>query len=135
MKKLKDKIEKTRQKRGKPAPLHTKAAPASSMLTWLIALAFIALAGAGSYAILHFYVLTRIPHAMIGTWVVVNVKTNAGDKSNQALKDGRLVFRRDGTLTVMTNMDGKGYTIKATVEAEDDTFRITSVNPTNEQKT
>jgi hypothetical protein len=101
---------------------------------WLIALTVVALVGAGSYAIFHYYVLTRIPHAMVGTWVVMDVKTNADDKSNQALKDGRFVFRRDGTLTVMTNMDGKGYTIKATVEVEDDILRITSVNPNNGQK-
>jgi len=134
MTKLKHKIEETRQKRGKPASAPATAAPASSMLTWLIALTFIALAGAGSYAVFHYFVLTRIPHAMVGTWVVMDVKTSAGDKSNQALKDGRFVFRRDGTLTVMTNMDGKGYTIKATVEVEDETLRITSVNPNNGQK-
>jgi hypothetical protein len=134
MKKLKDKIEQTLQKRGHPAPVPTQAAPTSSMRTWMIALAILALAGTGSYAVLHYYVLTRIPHAMVGTWVVMDVKTNAGDKNNEALKDGRFVFRRDGTLTVMTNMGGKGYTINATVEVEDDTLRITSVNPNNGQK-
>ena len=135
MTKLKDKLEDARQKRGKPAPLLTKATPASPMRTWLITLTFIALAGAGTYAIFHFFILTRIPHAMVGTWVVMDVKVGAGDKSNQALKDGRFVFGRDGTLTVMTNMDGKGYTIKATVEVENETLRITTVNPNNKAET
>ena len=134
MKKLKDKIEAALQRRGKPAPVPTKATQASSKLTWLIAVTIIALTGTASYAGLHYFVLTRIPRAMIGTWVVMDVKTNADDKSNQALKDGRFVFRRDGTLTVMTNMHGKGYTIKATVEVEEDTLRIASVNPKNGQK-
>jgi predicted methyltransferase len=31
-------------------------------------------------------------------------------------------------------MDGNGYTIKATVEVEEDILRITSVNPNNGQK-
>jgi hypothetical protein len=131
MKKRKDKIEETRQKRGKPAPVPTKPAAASSTVAWLVALAFIALAGAGSYAILHYYVLTRIPHAMVGTWVVMDVKVGGGDKSNEALKGGRMQFRRDGTMILQTNMNGKGYEIKATVEVEDETLRITTVNPNN----
>jgi hypothetical protein len=131
MTKLKHKIEETRQKRRKPAPVPTTAAPASSMLTWLIALTFIVLAGAGSYAIFHYYVLTRIPHAMVGTWVVMEVKVGRGDKSNEALKGGRMQFRRDGTMILETKMDGKYFTITATVEVEDETLRITTVNPKN----
>ena len=131
MRKLKDKIEAARQRRGPPAPVPTKATPASSKTTWLIALTIIALTGTASYAGLHYFVLTRIPRAMVGTWVVMDVKTTAGDKSNEALKGGRMYFHRDGRMIVQANMDGKGYTIKATVEVEDDILRITSVNPNN----
>lgn len=115
----------------------TQAPPSGSaspwLPHWLIALAFIALVGAGSYAVFHFFILTRIPRAMVGTWVVMEVKIGGGDKNNEALKQGRFVFRRDGTLVVQTNMDGKGYTIKATVEVEAETLRITSVNPSTGQ--
>jgi hypothetical protein len=133
MKKLKDKIEAARQKRGIPPPAPAQTGQSSSMLRWFAVFTLIALAGAGTYAVLYFYVLTRIPHAMIGTWVVMEVKIAGGDKSNEALKGGRFVFRRDGTLIVQTNMDGKGYTIKATVEVEDEILRISTVNPNNGQ--
>ena len=103
----------------------TKAAPASKR-TWLIGFAVIALAGAGTYALLHFFVLTRIPHAMVGTWVVMQVEVGGGDKSNEALKDGRMILQ--------TNMAGKGYTINATAEVEDGTLQITTVNPNKKRE-
>lgn len=134
MKKLRDKIEATLQRRASTAPVPANARPTSSKLTWLIGFTILMLAGAGSYAVLHYFVLTRIPNAMIGTWVVMDVKTSAGDKSNESLKDGRFQFRRDGSLMVEANMDGKGYTIRATVEVEGDTLRIITVNPTSGQK-
>jgi hypothetical protein len=101
---------------------------------WLVVCTVVAMVGAGSYAVLHFFVLTRVPRAMVGTWLVLDVQTNGGDRSNQALKGGRFVFRRDGAMIVQANMDGKGYTIKATVEVEDETLRITTVNPNNGRK-
>ena len=113
----------------KPVPNH--AAP--WLPRWLIPLTLVMLVGAGSYAVFHFFILTRVPLAMVGTWVVTEVKTMGSDKSNQALKDGRFVFGRDGTMIVQANMDGKGYTIKATVEVEGKELRITSVNPNNGQ--
>jgi hypothetical protein len=133
MKKLKDKLEAARQKRSLPAPVPTKAAPPSSKWTWLIAFTIIGLAGTASYAGFSYFVLTRIPHALIGTWVVMDVKTAGRDKSNEALKGGRMYFYRDGKMVVQANMDGKGYTINATVEVEGDEIRITSVNPSNGQ--
>jgi hypothetical protein len=67
---------------------------------------------------------------MVGTWVVMEVKTTgAGQEADEALKGGRLDFRRDGTMICQTNMDGKGHTIKATVAVDEKTLRITSVNP------
>ncbi len=71
---------------------------------------------------------------MVGTWVVMDVKATGEGKSNEALKDGRIYFRRDGTLIVQANMDGKGYTIKATAEVEGESLRIISVNPNTGQK-
>jgi hypothetical protein len=133
MTKLKDRIEAARQRRGHSAPGPTKATPAASKWTWLIALAIIALAGTASYAGVRYFVLTRIPHVLIGTWVVTDVKTSGSDRSNEALKGGRMHFHRDGRMIVQANMDGKGYTIKANVEVEGNEMRITSVNPNNGQ--
>jgi hypothetical protein len=129
MKKLKDKIEAARQKRGSPQPPPEKTGAPSAKMRWLVALTFIALVGAGVYTILHFYILTRVPLAMVGTWVVMEVKTKGGGKIDESLKGGRLEFRRDGTMIGKVNMDGKEGTIKGTVEVEGQTLRITSVNP------
>ena len=100
----------------------------------LIALTVVALVGAGSYAVFHFFILTRIPHAMAGTWVVMDVRTKEGAKADEALKGGKLEFRRDGTMIGTINMDGKEGKIEATVEVEEVIMRITSVNPSNGQK-
>ena len=117
-----------------PPPSPAKTGQSSSTLRWLAACAIIAFAGAGTYAVLHFFVLTRVPHTIVGTWVVMDVKTKGDNKTDQALKGGRMQFGRDGTMIVQANMDGKGYTIKATVEVEGEELRITSVNPNNGQK-
>jgi hypothetical protein len=133
MNKFKDKKKGKREQQGRPASAPTRPAPTSSIRRWLAAVALIAIAGGGSYAAFHHYVLTRVPLALVGTWVVMDVRTTGADKSNEALKGGRMYFHRDGRMVVQANMDGKGYTIKATVEVEDDILRITSVNPSNGQ--
>jgi uncharacterized protein (TIGR03067 family) len=107
----------------------------TSRWKWACVLLFVALTAGTSYAVVYFFVLTRIPHQLVGTWVVMEVKVGGGEKSNEALKGGRMQFHRDGTMILQTNMDGKGYTIKATVEVEDETLRITSVNPNNKNET
>jgi hypothetical protein len=108
--------------------------PAPWLPSWLVALTFIAIIGAGSYAVFHFFILTRVPRAMLGTWVVVDVTTAAGAKGDEALMGGTLEFRRDGTMIGTINMDGKEGKIKATVEVDEETMRISSVNPSTGQK-
>jgi len=86
---------------------------------WPAALALVVLAGAGTYALFHFVILSRVPHAMLGKWVVV------GGEMHGAV----LEFSRDGTMTAKVNMDGKEGTIKAKVEVDGETMRVTSTNP------
>jgi hypothetical protein len=86
-----------------------------------------------TYAVLHFFILARIPRELIGTWVVTEVKTTGSDPADEALKEGRFDFHSDGTMICRTNMDGKGYTITATVEVDEKTLRITSINPHTKQ--
>jgi hypothetical protein len=101
---------------------------------WWLPLLGITLTAGVAYAVFHFIILSKIPHSMLGAWVVMDVKTTGAAKADESLKGGRLMFRRDGTMICQTNMDGKGYTITATVEVEKETLRITSVNPNNGQK-
>jgi hypothetical protein len=113
----------------KPKPALTGTGPSSRKVHSLAPIALILLAAAGTYAGLHFYVLARVPNAMVGTWVVVDVKTRGSGKTDDSLKGGRLEFHRNGTMIGKVNMDGKEGTIKASVEVEGDILRITSVNP------
>jgi uncharacterized protein (TIGR03066 family) len=93
---------------------------------WLVAVACIAVGGGATFSVLHFVILSRVPHAILGKWVVIEGE----------LKGGTLEFRRDGTMIGKVNMKGKEGTIKATVEVEGETMRITSINPyTNRSET
>ena len=92
-------------------------------LHWTFALLLVAAAAAGTFAVLHFAVLSRVPHAMLGKWHVV------GGEMDGAI----LEFRRDGTLIGTVNMKGKEGKIKGTVELDGQALRITSVNPHTKQ--
>jgi hypothetical protein len=124
---------------GKFEPLANKkngclASPSSSMLRWLIALTLIALAGAGTYAVFHFFILTHMPHSMVGTWVIMDVKPKGTAKEDESLRGGRLEFRRDGTMIGKVKMDGKEGTMEATVEVEGEVLRITSEDQSTGQR-
>jgi hypothetical protein len=125
---------RTRAPESRPAHQAVPGGGRAGAWKWPLALLFIMLTAGTSYAVLHFFVLSKIPHQMVGTWVVMEVKTTGGDMGNESLKGGRMQFHRDGTMICQANMDGKGYTIKATVDVEGEILRITTVNPNNGQK-
>lgn len=115
-----------------------QALPASSpwLPRWLMVAACMAGAASVTFAVFHYFILSRVPHAMIGTWIVMEAKSQGDGKIDASLKGGTLEFRRDGTMIGKVNMNGKEGTIKATVEVEGKTLRITSVNPyTNRPET
>jgi hypothetical protein len=107
--------------------------PANPARQWLprrlLAVAVIALAAWGGYAILAYCILTRVPPALVGTWVVVEVRTKDDSKADEALKGGRLQFRRDGVMIGKVNLNGKEAVITAKAVVEGQTLKITSVNP------
>jgi hypothetical protein len=96
---------------------------------WALVMLCITLTAGVTYAVLHFFILSRIPHEMVGTWVVIDVKSNSGANTDESLKGGTLEFRRDGTMIGKVNMDGNEGTIQAAVAVEGESLRITSVNP------
>jgi hypothetical protein len=132
------KLLKAKQAARSSTPESQHALPKSSgarIWTWGLALLGIMLTASVSYAVFHFVILSKIPRQMVGTWVVMEVKMAEGNKGNESLKGGRMQFRRDGTMICQANMDGKGYTIRATVEVEEKTLRITSFNPSGQPVT
>jgi hypothetical protein len=60
---------------------------------------------------------------MLGKWLVVG-----GDMDGATLE-----FKRDGAMLGTVNMKGKEGKIKAAVEVDGETLRITSVNPYTKQ--
>jgi uncharacterized protein (TIGR03066 family) len=77
------------------------------------------LAAVVAFAVLRFVILSRVPQALLGKWLVVG-----GEMDGATLE-----FFRDGTMIGKVNMDGKEGTIKGKVEVDGDTLRITSTNP------
>lgn len=94
-----------------------------SLPRWLVPVVCMLLAAAGTYALFHFVILSRVPHAMLGKWLVVG-----GEMDGATLE-----FHRDGSMIGIVNMKGKEGKIKAQVEADGDTLRITSLNPFTKQ--
>jgi uncharacterized protein (TIGR03066 family) len=95
-------------------------------LHWAIASLLVLGAGAGTFAVLHFAVLTRLPSTMLGKWLVVG-----GEMDGATLE-----FQRDGAMVGKVNMAGKEGKIQAKVEVDGETLRITSINPsTNRPET
>ncbi len=79
-----------------------------------------------TFALFHFVILTRVPHAMLGKWLVVG-----GDMDGATLE-----FHRDGSMIGIVNMKGKEGKIKAQVEVDGETISVTSTNPiTNRPET
>lgn len=100
------------------APPQTRPRPRAA-LVWLAVLGCVLLAGAASYAVLRFVVLSRVPHALLGKWYVVG-----GDMDGATLE-----FDRDGKMIGTVNMKGKEGKIKGKAEVDGQTLRITSTNP------
>jgi hypothetical protein len=123
------KLLKARQAARTGSPEAVPGPGRARIRSWSLVLLCIMLTAGVSYAVFHFFVLSRIPYQLVGTWVVLEVKSKGVANPDESLKGGRLEFRRDGTMIGTVNMDHKEGTIKATVEHEGATLRITSVNP------
>jgi len=125
------KIRQAAHPRAPEAGPNEHAGPARDWVAWKswpVVLCITLTAGA-TYAVLYFAILSKIPHPMVGTWIVNEVTSKQGEQGNEALKGGRLIFHRDGTMIGETMKDSKPWTIKATVEVEGKFLRITSVHP------
>ncbi len=125
---LATKVLKARQ-RSRNTSTSEQAQPAAPGRTesrlWRAALALlcVAVAAGATFAVLHFFVLSRLPPAMLGKWLVV------GGEMDGATLD----FQRDGKMIGKVNMKGKEGTITARVEVDGKTLRITSINPSTNQ--
>ena len=86
----------------------------------LLAPACVLVVAAATYALFQFVILSRVPHAVLGKWLV----REGGDMHGAILE-----FRRDGTMIATVNMQGKAAKIVAQVEVEDETMRTTSRHP------
>ena len=117
--------KKKRSNSPEPNSASSSATP-GSVRAWprrmLTAAAFILMVAA-TFALFHFVILTRVPHAMLGKWLVVG-----GEMDGATLE-----FSRDGSMLGIVNMQGKEGKIKAQVEVEGERLSITSANPFTKQ--
>lgn len=96
------------------------AAPGASWLPrWLLLGFCLLLAAGGTWALMEFVVLGKVPPDLIGKWVV------EGGEQDGATFD----FYRDGTMVGRLNKRGNFDLVKARVAVEGDTLLITTQHP------
>ncbi len=94
--------------------------PAPRWLTgWVLPLLCVAAAAVATFFLFNNVLLTRLPRAMLGKWVVTEGE----------MKGAVLEFFRDGTMFAAVDMKGKAGLIKARVAVDGDTLQSTTVNP------
>jgi hypothetical protein len=94
---------------------------------WVVALLCVLVAGGVTFALFEYVILSKVPRAMLGKWVVIEVSGNKED--NKGMEGATLEFFRDGTMIGKVNMSGKEGIIKARVRANEKTLWSTTTNP------
>jgi uncharacterized protein (TIGR03066 family) len=89
----------------------------------LLALCLV-LAAVGSWALFEFVIWSRIPAALVGTWVV-----EEGEQEGATFD-----FSRNGTMTGRINMQGREGIVNARVRVEGDILFSTTKNPSTGQE-
>jgi uncharacterized protein (TIGR03066 family) len=107
---------------GDPGPV-TAAARRRWLPHWAVALLCVAVSGAATFALLEYVILSKVPRALLGKWVVAEGE----------LEGARLEFFRDGTMTLKLSKGGKEWDTTAKVRTEDNTLWSTTTNPVTGQ--
>jgi uncharacterized protein (TIGR03066 family) len=113
--------------RKRPARVTPDGNPGASELTpprpwlphWVVPLLCVTVAAVATFALFEYLILSKVPRAMLGKWVVVEGE----------MEGATLEFFRDGRMLAKVNMQGKEGVIKAQVEVDGQTMRSTTVNP------
>lgn len=103
----------------RPGPQPERPAAASSWLPWAAGLVILVATAGATWALFEFVILSRIPGALVGKWVV------EGGEQDGATFD----FYRDGTMRGRINVGGKEGIIHARVRVEGDKMHTTTRNP------
>jgi uncharacterized protein (TIGR03066 family) len=111
----------------KPGDRAQAAAPQGNWLLKVgVALALVAVAAGGTFALFEFVLLPKVPAEMVGRWQVV------GGTMNGAVME----FHRDGTMIGRHFVDGKEAVLEGSVVVRGKTLHTTTVNPfTNRAET
>jgi uncharacterized protein (TIGR03066 family) len=87
--------------------------------TWAVVLLAVALAGAGTYALLEYVILSKVPPELVGRWRVVG-----GQMSGATFE-----FRRNGTMIGRMIVDGKENLLEGKARSDGKILRTTTTNP------
>jgi uncharacterized protein (TIGR03066 family) len=105
----------TKGKEGERKPPRVSAAP----WRWAMLALCLLLTAGGTWAVFEFSIWSRIPHVLVGKWVV------QGGEQDGATFD----FYRNGTMRGRINVRGKEGIIDGRVRVEGDSFLVTTRNP------
>jgi uncharacterized protein (TIGR03066 family) len=93
-------------------------APRSRLLHWTAALLCMAIAATATFLVFENFVLSKVPRAMLGKWVVTEGE----------MEGATLEFFRDGTMLAKVDVNGKEGVINAKVRADDNTVWSTTTS-------
>jgi uncharacterized protein (TIGR03066 family) len=79
----------------------------------------VALAGAGTYALLEYVILSKVPPELVGRWRVVSGQMNGAT----------FEFRRNGTMIGSMFADGKENLLEGKARSDGKILRTTTTNP------
>jgi hypothetical protein len=113
-------LKRQQQIRHRTQPFVGKQPIKSRSWRWAIVAGCLLLAGAGGWAVLHNFVWTKIPTALIGQWEVT-----AGPMAG-----GTFSFARNGTLDIQAS----SYSIKSRAVVVGKTLLMTSQDPDSGQE-
>jgi uncharacterized protein (TIGR03066 family) len=85
---------------------------------WAVAVLCVAHSAAATFAVFEYVILSKVPRAMLGKWVVTEGE----------MEGATVQFFRDGTMICEMNRNGKPWALKAQVRAEGDTLWSTATN-------
>jgi uncharacterized protein (TIGR03066 family) len=103
---------------GASGPLQP-AAPRHWLPRWAVAVVCVALSAAATFAVCEYLLLSKVPRALLGKWVVAEGE----------LEGATLEFFRDGTMRLRFSKEGKQLDDTVKIRTEDKTLWSTTRNP------
>jgi uncharacterized protein (TIGR03066 family) len=120
---------RARPRNGTPNPEKDQPRSEGWLPRWAVALLCVLVAGGATFALFEYVILSKVPRALLGKWVVTEVSGDSKEGNDRGMEGATLEFFRDGTMIGTVNMNGKQGIIKARVRGNEKTLWSTTTNP------